>query len=176
MMSPGEFKHGMRHLTGAVSIITTRIGGRPAGMTATAVSSLTAEPPMLLICVNKSATSHDPIRRTGRFTVNCLSSGDLAIAKQFCVGDMDTRFQTGDWLELSSGGLALKSAVTAFDCRLVRDVEVSTHSIFLGMVEQVIVSPNRTPLVYVNGQYGSVVPHASSSEASVFQMQPCAGQ
>jgi flavin reductase (DIM6/NTAB) family NADH-FMN oxidoreductase RutF len=175
MMSPSEFKQGMRYLAGAVSIITTRIEGRRAGMTATAVCSLTAEPPMLLICVNKGATSHDPIRRTGRFTVNCLSSSDLAIARRFCVGDMDTRFQVGDWVELPSGGVALKSAVTAFDCRLTQDVEVSTHSIFLGMVEQVIVSPNRTPLVYVNGQYGNVVPHAPT-EVSVFQAQSCAGQ
>lgn len=157
MTTPTHFKSGMRYLSGAVSIITTQCEGAPAGMTATAVCSLTADPPMLLVCINKGATSHQPIRSSGRFTVNVLSADDVAIAKRFSIGDMDSRFQIGEWIQLPSGGLALGSALVTFDCRLAENIPIQTHSIFLGRVEEVIVRPNRSPLVYIDGQYAQVV-------------------
>ena len=152
-MTADNYKRGMRQVASAVSIITTQMDGKPAGMTATAVCSLTAEPPMLLICVNKGAASHALILTAGRFTVNCLSSDDLRVAQHFCVGDMISRFQMGTWRVLSTGGIALESALVTFDCRLEQHVEVSTHTIFIGAVEDVIVRPEREPLVYVNGQW-----------------------
>ena len=161
MVNPAEFKYGMRHLTGAVSIITARIDGKPVGMTATAVCSLTTDPPTLLVCINKDAASHRPISATKRFTVNCLSADDVSVAKQFSVGDMDTRFTAGEWIEAPSGGLVLKSALAMFDCRVSQQVNVSTHSIFFGVVEQLTVSTQRTPLVYFNGQYGAVIADTS---------------
>jgi flavin reductase len=105
VITSNNYKRGMRRLASAVSIITTQIEGKPAGMTATAVCSLTAEPPMLLICVNKVAASHALIRKAGRFTVNCLSRGDLGVAQQFSVGHMISRFQMGAWRVLSTGGI-----------------------------------------------------------------------
>jgi flavin reductase len=151
-----DFKKAMRSFPGAVSILTTRDCGEPAGMTLTATCSLTADPPMLLACINRSATSHQPVQRAGRFTVNVLSAGDVAIAKHFTVARMSERFQVGDWIQLPSGGLALDSACTTFDCRLVSDIPFSTHSIFIGAVEHVIVRGERAPLVYVAGRYGTV--------------------
>ena len=151
-----EFKKAMRSFPGAVSILTTHDCGEPAGMTMTATCSLTADPPMLLACINRSATSHQPIQRAGRFTVNVLSAGDVAIAKHFTVARMSERFQAGDWTPLPSGGLALGSACTTFDCRLVADIPFSTHSIFIGAVEHVVVRAERSPLVYVDGRYATV--------------------
>lgn len=162
-MTPNDYKQGMRHLASAVSIITTQMDGKPAGMTATAVCSLTAEPPMLLICINKAATTHTPIHTTGRFAVNCLSRNDLGVAQHFCVGTMLSRFQIGAWRVLPSGGIVLDSALVTFDCRLQKHVEVATHTIFIGEVEDVIVFPERRPLVYVNGRYGEVVAHGHSN-------------
>ena len=158
-VTPAQFKQGMRHLTGAVSIITTRIDGKPAGMTATAVCSLTADPPMLLVCINKDATSHRPISATKRFAVNCLSADDVAVARHFSVGDMEARFKVGAWREAPSGGLLLSSALATFDCRVEQQIDASTHSIFFGLVEHLEVYPQRAPLVYFNGQYGGVIPH-----------------
>ena len=147
----------MRHLSGAVSIITTQNDGAPAGMTATAVCSLTAEPPKLLVCVNKNATSYELIRKTRRFTVNVLSSDDIATAQRFSVGDMQSRFQVGRWSRLTSGNLALESSLVTFDCSLCDDIPVETHSIFIGQVEEVVLRARSAPLVYINGQYGHVV-------------------
>jgi len=161
MVTAVEFKNGMRHLSGAVSIITTQNDGAPAGMTATAVCSLTADPPMLLICINKDATSHQPIRTTRRFAVNVLSSDDVGTARRFCVGDMRSRFQVGCWNRLPSGNLALESSLVTFDCSLCEDIQVETHSIFIGCVEEVIVRAKSTPLVYINGQYAHVIPRGN---------------
>jgi len=164
MTTASEFKNGMRRLSGAVNIITTLNDGVPAGMTATAVCSLTADPPMLLVCVNKVATSHDPIKRSGRFTVNVLSADDIAVAQRFSTGDMDTRFKIGDWSRLASGGLTLCTALVTFDCALMDSIPIETHSIFIGRVEEVVIRPERSPLVYINGQYAQVpVPTALRS-------------
>ena len=151
-----EFRKAMRCYPGAVSIVATHDRGQPAGMTVTATCSLTADPPMLLACINRSATSHQPVQRAGRFTVNLLSAADVAIAKHFSVARMSERFQAGDWIALPGGGLALGSACATFDCRLVADIPFSTHSIFIGAVEDVIVRAERSPLVYIDGRYGRV--------------------
>jgi flavin reductase (DIM6/NTAB) family NADH-FMN oxidoreductase RutF len=151
-----EFRKAMRSFPGAVSIIATHDRERPAGMVVTATCSLTADPPMLLACINRSATSHQPVQRAGRFTVNVLSAADVEIAKHFSVARMNERFQAGDWFRLPSGGLALGTACTTFDCRLVSDIPFSTHSIFIGEVEDVIVRAERSPLVYLDGRYGRV--------------------
>jgi flavin reductase (DIM6/NTAB) family NADH-FMN oxidoreductase RutF len=158
MVTAVEFRKGMRYLTGAVSIITTQSNGAPAGMTATAVCSVCADPPKLLICVNKDATSYPFIRGTGRFAVNVLSSEDIATAQGFSVGDMQSRFQAGSWSRLTSGNLALQSSLVTFDCSLCDDIPVESHSIFIGRVEEVILRAKNTPLVYINGQFGHVVP------------------
>lgn len=156
LITPVDFKNGMRHLCGAVAIITTENQAVRAGMTATAVCSLTADPPMLLVCVNKAATSHQPILISGRFCVNVLSADDVEVARRFSFGDMDSRFQIGAWTRLRRGGLALDSALVTFDCSVVGNIPVETHSIFLARVEDVIIRAKRSPLIYVDGQYAHV--------------------
>jgi flavin reductase len=157
MVTSVEFKDGMRQLSGAVSIVTTLNEGVPAGMTATAVCSLTADPPKLLVCINKSATSYHPIRKTCRFAVNVLSADDVGTARRFSVGDMKSRFEVGQWKPLASGNLALESALVTFDCTLCDDIPVETHSIFIGKVEEIVLRAKSEPLVYLDGQYGHVV-------------------
>src|SRR5262245_53720309 len=76
-----EFRKAMRCFPGAVSIVATHDCERPTGMVVTATCSLAADPPMLLACINQSATSHQPVQRAGRFTVNVLSAADVEIAK-----------------------------------------------------------------------------------------------
>lgn len=156
MISATEFKQAMRHLSGAVTIITTDAGGIPAGMTATAVCSLSAEPPTVLVCINKGATSHQPIQRSGRFTVNVLSAEDVAIARRFSVGNMESRFQLGTWKRLPNGGFALESALVVLDCSLAESIAMGTHSILAGQVEEVAVRPKGAPLVYLNGHYARI--------------------
>jgi flavin reductase (DIM6/NTAB) family NADH-FMN oxidoreductase RutF len=161
MVTSVEFKDGMRQLSGAVSIVTTLNEGVPAGMTATAVCSLTADPPQLLVCINKSATAYHPIRTARRFAVNVLSSEDLGTARRFSVGDMKSRFEVGLWRPLASGNPALQSALVTFDCSLCNDIPVETHSILIGRVEEIVLRSKSTPLIYLDGQYGHGVTPSS---------------
>ena len=77
------FKKGMRHLAASVTLITTKVQDQRGGLTATAVCSVSAEPPQILVCVNKSASAHDPIGEAGFFCVNILSPGHRKIAERF---------------------------------------------------------------------------------------------
>lgn len=156
MTSPAEFRQAMRLLPGAVNLIVTVDEGQAYGMTATAVCSLSVDPPMLLACVNRAATSHEPIRRSGRFTTNLVATDDEAIARAFSAGDMSARFSHGRWLDLPSGGRVLANAVVACDCRLVEQYPVATHTIFIGAVEQVVVNGDRAPLLYFDGRFGAL--------------------
>ena len=67
----------------------------------------------------------------------------------------------GCWNRLPSGNLALESSLVTFDCSLCEDIQVETHSIFIGCVEEVIVRAKSTPLVYINGQYAHVIPRGN---------------
>jgi flavin reductase (DIM6/NTAB) family NADH-FMN oxidoreductase RutF len=77
------YKGGMRRLAAGVSIITTEHHGERYGMAATAVTSVSAEPPTLLVCIGRSGSSHEPIRESGRFCVNVLAETDRAVAEGF---------------------------------------------------------------------------------------------
>src|SRR3954453_3420100 len=101
------FKKGMRHLAASVTLITTRHRGHRGGLTATAVCSVSAAPPQILVCVNKSASAHDPIGHAGFFCVNILSPEHRKIAERFAGMDGvegDGRVNhMGDWATLTSG-------------------------------------------------------------------------
>ena len=77
------FKRGMRHLAASVTLITTRHRDLRGGLTATAVCSVSAEPPQILVCVNKTASAHDPIGEAGFFCVNILAPDHRKIAERF---------------------------------------------------------------------------------------------
>src|ERR1700675_2038759 len=82
-IDPAAFKKGMRHLAASVTLITTRHDGNRAALPAPGVCSVSAAPPQILVCVNKSASAHDPIGEAGIFCVNILSPAHRQIAERF---------------------------------------------------------------------------------------------
>src|SRR5512144_1864090 len=134
-----QFKLGMRILAGAVNIITSAHGGRRYGMTATAVCSATADPPTVLVCVNKLATTHGAIAKSKVFCVNVLRAEDWALSTTFSGAQTgEGRFKARDWAKLATGSPVLIDSLVAFDCRVVKKLAHGTHTIFLGQVEQVL--------------------------------------
>jgi len=168
----------MRRLAGHVCIITTTTpDGERAGLTATAVSSVSAEPPTLLICVNRQNSSHAVIRQAGIFVVNVLALEDQGLANRFASKIMgEQRFEEGVWTTLGTGAPVLESALVSFDCRITQAVEAGTHGVLFGAIEAVRVRQTETkPLLYVHGSYGGFAVSGASLSPEVLGM-PTWGQ
>ena len=153
------FRRGMRRLTAGVSLITTLEQGQRHGLVATSVCSLSAEPPSLLVCVNSTASSHEPMRRSGILCVNVLSQEDEPVAAKFASSlNRHERFADGDWLTLATGAPALARALVSFDCAIARQIPYQTHTIFICEILKVHMSEElASPLVYLDGRYRSLV-------------------
>jgi flavin reductase (DIM6/NTAB) family NADH-FMN oxidoreductase RutF len=152
-----QFKAGMRALTGAVNIITSTNASHRYGMTATAVCSATADPPTVLACINKLATTHGAVAKSKAFGVNVLRSEDWELSTAFSGAQSgEARFKSGNWTRLATGSPVLVDALVSFDCRVVKKVSHGTHTVFLGQVEQLLLGQKGKPLLYSEGQYAKL--------------------
>src|SRR5262245_28252218 len=160
MVEPGLFKSGMRRLASGVSLVTTVLDGKRHGLVATSVCSVSAEPPSLLVCVNRSSKSHDPIRDAGIFCINVLGAEDDAVARRFSSPELrEARFAQREWESLSTGAPALVDALASFDCRTSHTVSADTHTIFIAhVVAARLGQPGKGALVYMDGQYSTLAP------------------
>lgn len=156
-----EFRDAMRHLASGVSLVTTKgRDGRRQGMLATAVLSVTADPPTILVCVNQSATMHDDLIDGRNFCVNFLGHRHLELSRRFSSSEArESRFDGDRWTTLSTGAPVLEGALSALDCRLERTVEVGSHSVVFGKVIEIRVAPTLgdKPLLYYDRHYGEFV-------------------
>jgi flavin reductase len=160
-ISGEDFRLAMRRLAGGVSIISGAGPDGPLGVTATAVTSLTAEPPSVVCCLNRSLQLEAAVKETGRFGVNMLRADHHDLAKRFA-GMHGVRgsakFEQGNWTILPSDVPALSDSLVTFDCRVDDILEVGTHSIFVGLITQAHFGESGNPLVYCNGAFASLLP------------------
>ena len=151
-----EFRTAMRRLAAGVSIISAPSPKGPLGITATAVTSLTAEPPSLLCCVNKNLVVGEAIKSMGRYAVNVLSQEHCTLARRFAGMDGAERlerFDLGVWETMVTGAPLLSGAVANFDCEIEQMVTAATHTIFIGQVIAVTSRENGRPLLYGDGKF-----------------------
>ena len=152
-----DHRYGMRHFAIGVTIITARDGDAKAGLTATAVCSVTADPPRLVVFVNKNVVACDMIMKSGALCVNVLSGEQEDVAKAFAgmIKDVhgDARFQYGVWQELVSGAPALEGTLASFDCRVIKVFDESTHNAFLCEVLSTCERNDGEALIYLNGAF-----------------------
>ncbi|MFB2552348.1 flavin reductase family protein [Ensifer soli] len=147
-----RFKAGMRRLASGVSLITSGTGDTRVGLIATAVNSVSADPPTLLICVNQTASAHDVIAGSGTFCVNILRADSVDIAGQFSsTARRAERFSSGDWEALATGSPVLSSALVAFDCAVTQSMPYHSHTIFFGRIVDVKIGEKGVePLIYLD--------------------------
>lgn len=157
-ISLDEFRHGMRRLTAGVSLVTTEFQGEKLGLIATSVSSLAAEPPSLLVCVNRSASSHDALIEAGHFAVNVLREQHSDLCAQFSQSSRRAeRFQNGTWQTLNTGAPVLSDALVSFDCQLEKVVEWNTHSVLLARIVGIALPGEAAePMIYFNSGFHSL--------------------
>ena len=156
-LEPEVFREVMGRLAGGVTVVTALGGdGRPRGFTATAVCSVSLDPPLVLVCVGREANTPGAIREAGRYALNFLRSGDAASADRFA-GSRGGKFDGVEW-DAAPGGSPLLSGVLAWvECDVERDVGAGDHTIFIGRVTAAdIASASETPLVHFGGRYHTV--------------------
>lgn len=153
------FREGMSRVASAVHIITTDGSHGKAGLTATAVSSLSAEPPMLLACVKRSASSAPILKQNGVFVINTLKDGHSELADIFAgrtgVRGAD-RFNAHDWVTGETGAPVLPDALVSFECRVAQVLDVATHEILIGHVVAVRLGEKAPHLIYADRRYTTV--------------------
>lgn len=151
-----HFRNGMRRLTGAVNLVTTAHEGQLHGLTATAVCSLSGEPPRVLACVNVVGKTFDYILQSRRMGVNVLAYRHLDLARRFAnmtdIGP-EHRFADAQWIAPHSGAPVLADALVAFDCRVNEIFVTPSHGVIIGEIKHVSFGPEGPPLLYSNGSF-----------------------
>lgn len=164
VVSADDLRGGMRNFAAAVTIITARDGETHLGLTATAVCSVTAAPPRLVVFVNKTVAASEAILKSGALCVNVLSGDQEHEAKVFAgmVKGVhgEARFEHGQWHDLASGVSVLDGALANFDCRVVKVFDESTHHAFLCEVLATRGQQCGEPLLYLNGAFRRLAPQA----------------
>lgn len=161
-MDASDYIRAMRSFPGAVNVITTGQGDGRAGLTATAVMSLTAEPPQVAVAVNRNASAYPAIRANGTFCINTLGANHSHVASRFSGGAKGlARFDGGNWNALVTGAPALAEAVLNLDCVVSQVVELSTHDLLIGSVVAAKQNDPTRPLLYVDGRWASLLPGGS---------------
>lgn len=138
------FRRAMGRFAGAVTLITTSENGRPSGMVATAVCSLSAEPPSILVCVNRSASCHDIILRRRIFAVNLPELDSKHVVERFSQQSGSTRFDPPAWYAGETGAPLLRGARVSLDCRVAMVHDGFSHSIVVGTVVAATMAPDGT--------------------------------
>ncbi|WP_131114861.1 flavin reductase family protein [Lichenihabitans psoromatis] len=154
-------RQAMRHMAGGVCVITAGTGVERAGLTVTSATSLSMEPPTMLICVNRTASAWAIIRKHGHFVVNILSAHQEDVASRFAGRDGvkgAARYDGADWDVLGSGASGLRGALAVIDCAVDEIIERHSHGIIIGAVKSVTLGegPNHDPLVYGHGRFAAL--------------------
>jgi flavin reductase (DIM6/NTAB) family NADH-FMN oxidoreductase RutF len=153
------FRAAMRQLTGGVSIITAGRGRDISGMTVTSVSSLSVDPPVLIVSVNKASSSWPLLKRHGFFGVNILTADQIDVAERFAgKGGLKgaDRFAGAEWTIRASGVPLLVGALATIDCEVEEAIERYSHAIIIGRVLDVDVATRMAALSYWQGQYVAI--------------------
>jgi flavin reductase (DIM6/NTAB) family NADH-FMN oxidoreductase RutF len=132
--STEDFLAAMRRFATGVAIVTTAHEGRVHGFTVNAFASVSADPPTVLICVNRIVTAHPLISTSQRFCVNVLALEQRELAKRFAGGEPRSRFEGVGYRIGPSGSPILEGTVAHVDCEVTEELTAGTHTIFLGTV------------------------------------------
>lgn len=151
---PDIFKAAMRRLAASVSIVVAKGDEGPVGMAATSITSLTVDPPAVLVCVNRMTSLHASLVPTAPLSVNLLARHQREVSMAFGGGTpREERFKVGDWQEGANGLPALADAQANLECVIDAMLAYGTHSIVIARVIRARVSDTVAPLIYQDGSY-----------------------
>jgi len=152
-----ELRRVMGHFATGVTVITTRDeSGRPFGLTANAVTSVSLTPPLILVCVDKTADTYPYFDRSRVFAVNILSDGQEGISRRFATTGIE-KFEGIGYHRTETGCAVLDDAVGHMDCRIVDSYDAGDHTIYMGEVLSADAN-DVPPLLFYRGGYRKLAP------------------
>jgi 3-hydroxy-9,10-secoandrosta-1,3,5(10)-triene-9,17-dione monooxygenase reductase component len=153
-ISAEDFKRALSRRATGVSVVTTRSGDRIHGMTVSAFTEVSLDPPLVLVCADKGSNTLPVIHAGGVFAVNVLARDQQALSSRFASKrDEEKRFEGLETDVGRTGAPLLRGVAVNIDCRVVAAHEHGDHVIYVGQVEEVR-SFDRDPLLYFRGSYG----------------------
>ncbi|MBI4540571.1 MAG: flavin reductase family protein, partial [Gemmatimonadetes bacterium] len=153
MMDADAFRQVMGHFATGVAIVASRReNGEACGLTANAVTSVSLDPLLVSVCIDRAASSHDCVISSGRFAISVLGAEDEWLARRFSEADTSNKFEGVRLLEAVTGSPVLESALAWLDCGIWKVVEAGDHSIVVG---EALEGGARwgTPLLFHRGSY-----------------------
>ncbi|MBS1181215.1 MAG: rutF 1 [Proteobacteria bacterium] len=162
-LATGEaFRDAIARLPSGVSIVATAGQAGKAGFTATAVASVSDDPPTVLVCLNSKSPQNRLMQENAQFSINLLPKDAVTLANIFAGRTglhLEDRFRHGDWTVLSTGSPVLKDAVMALDCQLLSSQNVGSHIVYFGTVVATQTKPRdpdgaKEVLIYHDRHYG----------------------
>ena len=154
-VSHEEFRQALGRFASGVTIVTCKSdGGDPCGITVSAFSSLSLEPPLVLICIDKRASVYADLKEGSCFAVNVLAQDQESVSRRFASRDAD-RFKGIGYREGLSGAPLIEGALAFIECRVAHSYPGGDHTIFVGEVETSGVNDGK-PLLYFRGGYSSI--------------------
>lgn len=154
-VSKDEFRSAMSRFGSGVTVVTAKTeGNQPTGLTVSSFASVSLEPPLVLVCIDKRASIHDLLVEGRHFGVNVLADNQEILSRRFASRDTD-RFSGTGYAEGVTGVPLLNDVLMAIECRIVHAYPGGDHTIVVGEVEHATVSDGK-PLVYFRGGYAQL--------------------
>ena len=149
------FRKAMRHMAASVCVISTRSPeGRRAAMTATSPTSLSLDPPAMLVCIHRHTLFSQSLSASQNFCVNILGGHQIDIAKACGGGQVgEEKFNTGHWVETEGGLPILDDALAVITCTFEQATPYGTHDIIIGKVSDVRLNSQVPALIDADGRY-----------------------
>ena len=152
-----KFRDALRHFPAGVTIVTVKTPGqdRPHGLTVSAFSSISPQPPLIMVAIDHRAKSHVLMQQEGAvFAVNFLAHDQVELSNRFAWIKDEDRFAVGDWGTAVTGAPILQNALAWLDCVVHARYEAGSNTIYVGRVEiSGVPRPDERPLIYWNRGY-----------------------
>lgn len=151
-LDPNIFREAMSRFASGVTVVTAKRAAERFGITASSFVSVSAEPPLVLVCMARGLLTHAAIEHTGSFAVNILGIHQLEVGRRFAGLTPETgdRFTGLSWSTGVTGAPLLDDSLASLDCRLHATHDGGDHTIFVGEVLEARVSGGEAPLLYHN--------------------------
>ena len=152
-IEPDRFRRVLGHLPTGVTVVTAHAPSGPIGLSANSVTSVSLDPPLLLVCPAKTSLTWPVVRGIGRFCVNVMARHHEPTVRRFAVRGID-RFEGSSYHDRASGP-ALDDAIAWIDCELLREHDAGDHTIAVCTVVDLEAAREGDPLVFFRGRYGT---------------------